>query len=491
MKDGREVWYYRAWDGNIRIPGQCTGLTSKTEARTYCNKLKADGKLIPSKVKAVEVPKIPTLREWAESEHWWVWGEGPGAPRCRYLRAQLARSEEDKPAVSRRYADDALRELKKWILPYHGDKRLDEITPKDCEDLLIAWQEGKLPKGESKPRKPLSRKSINNKASIHRIMMSEAERLRVIDETPWLRVKGFKPGKHPKGILSIDEARRLFNPSTTTHVWKENQIYYSASLLSSVTGMRLGEVLALKRSDIFPDHVHVAGIWAIKYGLGKTKTKRIDDIPIPRFVYDAIDSWCAWEGFIFSFQRGVRPVSGNRTLGALYEALDRIGIPKEERTRRTITFHSWRAFANTYMRARGISGEKVRQLTRHDSEEMTEHYSAFRLEDFKDVAAAQEALVASYVEPEVTAVGGGAKHLASAIHFEVDEFHTFDEGKKGGRSLLSLDGDVAGHRLRICKPPVGQMQIKFFETREARPAAHAVLKSPIPSAAPTPPKDSQ
>ena len=211
-------------------------------------------------------------------------------------------------------------------------------------------------------------------------------------------MKGFKPGKHAKGILTLDEAKRLLNPATVSTVWKDNQVYYAASLLASVTGMRLGEILALKRSDIFPDHVHVAGSWAIKYGLGKTKTKRVDDIPIPRFVFDTIDSWCAWEGFVFSFQTGARPVSGNRTLDALYGALEEIGIHKEERERRTITFHSWRAFANTFMRARGISGEKVRQLTRHESEEMTEHYSAFRLEDFKDVAEAQTALVASFAD---------------------------------------------------------------------------------------------
>jgi len=47
-----------------------------------------------------------------------------------------------------------------------------------------------------------------------------------------------------------------------------------------------------------------------------------------------------------------------------------------------------------------ISGDKVRQLIRDDSAEMTEHYSAFRLEDFKDVAEAQEALVAGIRAPQ-------------------------------------------------------------------------------------------
>jgi len=52
-----------------------------------------------------------------------------------------------------------------------------------------------------------------------------------------------------------------------------------------------------------------------------------------------------------------------------------------------------------------------------------------------------------------------AIHLATAIHYKVDEFHTFDNGKKGGRSLLSLNGNVAGHHLTICKPPVSQYRL--------------------------------
>ena len=215
------------------------------------------------------------MREWAESENWWQWN------KCRYLRGQLARSDEDKPAVSRRYADDALRELKKWILPYHGDKRLDEITPKDCEKLLFDWQ-----------AKGLSKKSVNNKASIHRIMMSEAERLGVIPVSPWLRVKGFKPGKHAKGILTLVEAKRLLNPATITTVWKDNQVYYAASLLASVTGMRLGEILALKRSDIFPDHVHVPAPGRSSTGSARRKqsasmTSRFPDLSMTPLTHGA------------------------------------------------------------------------------------------------------------------------------------------------------------------------------------------------------------
>src|SRR5438105_3222795 len=43
-----------------------------------------------------------------------------------------------------------------------------------------------------------------------------------------------------------------------------------------------------------------------------------------------------------------------------------------------------------------------------------------------------------------------AVHLATAITYEVDQFHTFDDGKQGkSMSLISLSGNVAGHSLLI------------------------------------------
>ena len=56
-----------------------------------------------------------------------------------------------------------------------------------------------------------------------------------------------------------------------------------------------------------------------------------------------------------------------------------------------------------------------------------------------------------------------AIHLASAIIYEATEFHTFDGARaginKGG--LLTLDGNVAGHRLRIRAPTAQQLQLAF------------------------------
>ena len=46
-----------------------------------------------------------------------------------------------------------------------------------------------------------------------------------------------------------------------------------------------------------------------------------------------------------------------------------------------------------------------------------------------------------------------AIHLATAIHYNADEFHTFDENdSNASRGLLPLNGNVAGHQLMIVKP---------------------------------------
>ncbi|WP_186100529.1 type II toxin-antitoxin system VapC family toxin [Burkholderia gladioli] len=56
-----------------------------------------------------------------------------------------------------------------------------------------------------------------------------------------------------------------------------------------------------------------------------------------------------------------------------------------------------------------------------------------------------------------------AIHLASAIHYDAAEFHTFDGAKNSGHAskLLTLDGNVAGHRLKVCIPKANQLRLEF------------------------------
>lgn len=58
-----------------------------------------------------------------------------------------------------------------------------------------------------------------------------------------------------------------------------------------------------------------------------------------------------------------------------------------------------------------------------------------------------------------------AIHLASAIHFDATEFHTFDGARKGNAgSLLTLNGNVAGRNLKICTPRGNQYRLALVES---------------------------
>lgn len=51
-------------------------------------------------------------------------------------------------------------------------------------------------------------------------------------------------------------------------------------------------------------------------------------------------------------------------------------------------------------------------------------------------------------------------HLATAILYRADEFHTFDQaGSSRSLGLLPLSGNVGGHKLIVCKPEAKQPQL--------------------------------
>jgi predicted nucleic acid-binding protein len=70
------------------------------------------------------------------------------------------------------------------------------------------------------------------------------------------------------------------------------------------------------------------------------------------------------------------------------------------------------------------------------------------LVDFSDRIADLAGTIRDFYKQQGSKVKlGDAQHLATAIAYQVDEFHTFDED-----DLIPLSGNVAGNKLIICKP---------------------------------------
>jgi integrase len=370
--NGKPVWYFQTYDEQgCRLPGRSTGKTSKSEARIYCDELLRSGRL--------SAPKVPTLAEWSSERHWYEWPRDSKEPLCLYARGRLVRSSKDRPAVGRGHIDRCFAHLRDYILPSFGQKRLDDITPGQLEEWLFMLA-----------ARGFAQKTINNVASAFRTITSEACRLGIITDDPWDRVPLFVGDSKPRGVLTIREALTLMNPASIEQVWNNGRVNYLMSLAAMLTACRQSELLALRWENVHEDHFDIEASWSIRYHeRGPTKTKLKAPVPIPSYLFEALREFAQWPGYVFSFTLGRTPATGARVTDAFYRALTNIGIDDEERQRRNIVFHSWRRFANTYLRARGLPDAKVRQLTRHRSDAMTDHYTSWNADAFSDVAKEQ------------------------------------------------------------------------------------------------------
>jgi len=151
----------------------------------------------------------------------------------------------------------------------------------------------------------------------------------------------------------------------------------------------MSAILAVQDADVHADYIHVAHSWDAKYGIKGTKTNQARDVPLPRRVREAVEPFLGSGGFVFSMSDGKTPASGNRCTGALYAALEKIGVPPAEREARNITFHSWRHWLNSTFRAKGVPDDLTRRVIGHESAQMTDNYTQYKPEHFAPVVAVQ------------------------------------------------------------------------------------------------------
>lgn len=203
-------------------------------------------------------------------------------------------------------------------------------------------------------------------------------------------MKPLKKNEKERGILSSKEVYNLLNPENAPAYWQDRLVYLG-NCLAAVTGMRKGEIMALRIEDVYADHIKISRSYD-KYGEKDTKTHKSREIPIPDKIYRMIVELAPDSGYIFSYDGGKTPFGTDTLTDALYHALNKMGIDEQQRKSRNICFHSWRHFFNTRLRSADISDSKTQSITGHSTKEMTEHYTHYNAGDFTDVMAVQEAV---------------------------------------------------------------------------------------------------
>lgn len=169
--------------------------------------------------------------------------------------------------------------------------------------------------------------------------------------------------------------------------WK-NDVRKICCMIGAVTGMRMSELLAIRKDTLFEDYIDVRDQ---RYNgeIMPVKDCEMRKVRISSNMYKMI-SWCINQTGEFAF-----PECSDIYRYELYEYCE---LTKEKRKESRLSFHSLRHFFNTYLLNNEIPELKVKSILGHSSGKgsMTERYANFTPEHFDDVAVLQDRLLKKF-----------------------------------------------------------------------------------------------
>ncbi len=218
----------------------------------------------------------------------------------------------------------------------------------------------------------------------------------------WAFSKGMIDKDPTRGhlLFSGEERKRaILTPTAAAAAFRvtwQNERAKLANMLAAVTGMRRGEILALRFQDIGPDCLYVRGSWnsTDKLKLPKNNKTRTVQIPFPDLICGLIEQakqnpWgVSPDSFVFwtDIKKDV-PMWGLAFAEGLREALIKIGFAESEAKK--YLFHGWRHFFTSYM-IRKLDKKLLKSQTGHLTDIMLTHYGDHELDGDREIIQATE-----------------------------------------------------------------------------------------------------
>jgi len=157
------------------------------------------------------------------------------------------------------------------ILPEFGHRRLASLDPRDVE----MWKHKRLSSIGHRSGKPISRTTVNNDLKRLRAMVNKAVEWGVIPRNTIASVKTLqKVHSAPRSFFTAEQLEAIY---------EQDVRYAPVFQLLANTGMRLGEAMHLKWTDVGPKTIRVASTEEYM-----TKSRKWRDIPISPGASDAL-----------------------------------------------------------------------------------------------------------------------------------------------------------------------------------------------------------
>ena len=299
--------------------------------------------------------------------------------KSEYVRDKIAHGQR----IGKRHCYEQANLVRYWREFFTAEDTLEGLSSakfRDFERYLQTRHEipgMKNPNG--KPVIPLSTATMKNIIRCGGISFGWAVKQGYIKTNPEKALTQYSTVSKERGILSAEEARELFKFGK----W-EDERYRVASLLAMITGMRLGEIQALRRCDIGDDMLYVRRAWSPVDGLKCPKNGKERKVPIPPEVRQELlklaaknphkNMFAESDGFVFWGTMPDKPLVSNQITEGFKNALYSIGITEKMREERNIVFHSRRHFYATTI-AHDVDEKHAQMVLGHETPAMTRHYA--------------------------------------------------------------------------------------------------------------------
>jgi integrase len=362
-KSKNEPYYVRFRDPETgeRMSGLSTHTNIKAEAENYAINMIKENK-VPRKSRQTFERFTAGFFNWKTSA---------------YIKHQTDRGGR----YSKTYADSNAGILRNHVLPAFKGKLLAEIRILDIEHFL-----------DDLMKRKYSNTFINSVRNVLQAVFDEAYRIEILEANPMDRIDRMVADYQPKGIFNKSQLEQLFNRESITQQWGNRIDFYLVNILALTTGMRQGEIMALRVSDVKEDHILVSHTWDRKYGLKSPKYESSRPVPLPAFVNELLhiyissisESTSEPNTFLFRGLLPDKPIDHKAINKSFYNALDTIGIDTKRRKELNLTFHSYRHTFNSLMWQQ-VPDDTLKLLTGHKTDEMLDHYTHYDFEKIRGV----------------------------------------------------------------------------------------------------------
>ena len=356
LSGGKTVWYYWIYDDRNRRIYRSTGQKTKAKALEYVLSLRDSGTL-GGKDRCMVL-----LRDFCKD--FFI----PG--KCPIERNATLRGKSMKKSTLsvRRTA------LCEHILPHLGGYPVSGINRRVINQWLMDLPE----------KDKISRTTSNAAKVALSLVMAEAVRQALVPSNPCEKVENLGSDTTRRKAFTLDEVHRIIGKPED---W-QNPLIRLMCLISATTGMRIGEVRALKRDCITDSSIIIKASFNNEDGYTLPKNGKTRIAPIPPSLRDEILAVTPPDdSFIFCMLKD-KPMSSDWVKKCLAKRMKALGISGK-------TFHGFREFFNTQMMSANVNETVVRAVMGHSKADMTERYLHVETAEFRQIRSAQLSLMDS------------------------------------------------------------------------------------------------